>query len=445
MRRGATSLGAASAIVVALSARPALAGNDDQLSVGAEASLAGNAVIATVSDGAAGYHNPAGLAQGQRQQIDASVTALGARVYAVPALIQSPTGESAGDTRMEFVLVPTATTYTRRLSPRLVASVGIFSPRSQFLVLQQHLHLAEPAPTGTNWSVAVSSVAYTYLIGPSLAWQVSRRFSVGASLHVLYDYEDTSVTGAGGDVGSGELPAQAFVSSSTLLVRTTLGLQAGLGFQWQLGDAYRLGFAVQSPGMQLVSSIESTDTTVLALPSLPASLYDVKTERGFHGRVRAVLPLRAGIGLARFWGSGHVEADLALQSALPSNDLFEAREAVLNARLGARWKVSESLDLGVGLFSDRAGGEASSALAAVDSYGGTLGFASGSEHRLAPGESTGSLVFGSSVALRYAYGRGHLNSLSVGPVDPSLALLETRSTPISIHELMLNLGTTLNF
>ena len=46
----------------------AAAGNDDQLPVGGEASIYGGAVIATVSDGAAGYHNPAGLAQSQRNQ-----------------------------------------------------------------------------------------------------------------------------------------------------------------------------------------------------------------------------------------------------------------------------------------------------------------------------------------------------------------------------------------
>jgi hypothetical protein len=122
----------------------AAAGNDDQLPVGGEAAIFGNAVVATVSDGAAGYHNPAGLAQSERNQLDASITAVGFRFYSVPELLTSASGEKAGPTVAELVLVPTAATYTRRLSERVVASFGIFSPRTQFFIMQESLHLASP-------------------------------------------------------------------------------------------------------------------------------------------------------------------------------------------------------------------------------------------------------------------------------------------------------------
>src|SRR5262245_26996565 len=82
------------ALSFTLGAGHARAGNDDQLPVGGEAAIYGGAVIATVSDGAAGYHNPAGLAQSQRNQLDASITAVGFRFYTVPELLRSTHGEA---------------------------------------------------------------------------------------------------------------------------------------------------------------------------------------------------------------------------------------------------------------------------------------------------------------------------------------------------------------
>ena len=66
-------------------------------------------------------------------------------------------------------MAPTSGTYTRRLNDKLVASFGIFSPRTQFLIMQKALRLTEPSPQGTDWNVAINSIIFTYLIGPSFA------------------------------------------------------------------------------------------------------------------------------------------------------------------------------------------------------------------------------------------------------------------------------------
>ena len=51
---------------------------------------------------------------------------------------------------MEFVLVPTSGTYTRRLSDRVVASFGIFSPRTQFLILPKSAEAVGSVATGNG-------------------------------------------------------------------------------------------------------------------------------------------------------------------------------------------------------------------------------------------------------------------------------------------------------
>ncbi len=428
----------------------AAAGNDDQLPVGGEASIYGAAVIATVSDGAAGYHNPAGLSQSQRSQLDASLTAVGFRFYTAPELLRSTSGESTGATMMEFVLVPTSGSYTRRLNDRVVVSFGIFSPRTQFLILQKALKLAEPAPRGTDWSVAINSIVFTYLIGPSFAYQFNRSFAVGASLHVIYNFEDAAAqaTGAEGDSGAAP-PQQPFLGNSQLFVRATYGLQLGWGFQWQPSDRYRIGFSMQTPGLQLLTWRQTTDSSGLSLPVTQTgavSAHTLETGEGFQSKLQMVLPLRAGLGLARYFDWGRVELDLAYQSALPESELGPARKAVLNARVGAQYRLSPVLSLGAGLFTDRAATEAASfGLVHVDMYGGTLGVATGTEHRLSSAERAKSIVFASTLGLRYAYGHGEMGSLEVSPIAPGLPIARTVRSPMSIHEITLNIGSALNF
>lgn len=435
--------------VLAWSGRAA-AGNDDQLPVGGEASVYGGAVIATVSDGAAGYHNPAGLSQSQRNQLDASITATGFRFYTASQLLHSPSGESTGVTMMEFVMVPTSGTFTRRLNDRVVASFGIFSPRTQFLIMQKALRLADPSPQGTDWNVAINSIIFTYLIGPSVAYQVSRNLSLGASLHVLYNFEDAAAQAAGAERGAGGMPPQQpFLGNSQLFVRTTYGLQLGWGFQWQPSSQYRIGFSMQSPGLQVLTWRQTTDSSGVSLPATSAgavSTHSLDTAEGFQSKLQLVLPLRSGIGVARYFDWGRVELDLAYQSALPESELGPARTPVLNVRLGGQYRLSPSMSLGAGLFTDRAATDASSfGRFHVNMYGGTLGIATGTEHRLSPGERAKSLVFASTLGLRYAYGSGEMGTLEVSPIAPGSPIARPFQSPMRIHEIMLNFGSALNF
>ncbi|MEI9939577.1 MAG: outer membrane protein transport protein [Pseudomonadota bacterium] len=441
-----------SSIVMAMALRSghARAGNDDQLSVGGEAAMYGGAVIATVSDGAAGYHNPAGLSQGQRTQLDASITAVGFRFYTTPDLLRASTGEHAGVTMMELVLMPTAGSFTRRLNDRVVVSFGIFSPRTQFLILQKGLHLTSPAPAGTDWLVAINSIVYTYLIGPSVAYQVNRRFAIGASLHLVYNFEDTSSHATGGEGDTGMVPPeQPFLTQSELFVRTTYGLQLGWGFQWQIDDDYRLGMSMQTPGLQVLTWRQTTQSFSASVPATsggPLSLHQLATEEGFRAKFQAVLPLRASLGLARYFDWGRIELDAAYQSGLSGNDLGLARHAVVNGRAGVDYRLSSSVHLGAGLFTDLSGDTPTAfGLTKVNMFGGTIGMASGTEHRLAAGERARSLVFGSTLGLRYAYGSGQIGTLEVGPVEAGSAIASNVVTHLRIHEIMLNFGTALNF
>jgi hypothetical protein len=176
------------------------------------------------------------------------------------------------------------------------------------------------------------------------------------------------------------------------------------------------------------------------------STHTLATNEGFQSKLQLVLPLRSGLGIARFFDWGRVEVGLAYQSALPESELGPARKAVFNARVGGQYRLSPTLSLGAGLFTDRAATDASSfGRFHVDMYGGTLGIATGTEHRLREGERAKSLVFASTLGLRYAYGHGAMGTLEVSPIAPGSPVARPFESPMTIHEITLNFGSALNF
>ena len=67
------------ATLLLLLARPAYAGNEDEILLGNDAALMGGAITATTADGSALWYNPAGLAASRLDAVDVSANAFTAR------------------------------------------------------------------------------------------------------------------------------------------------------------------------------------------------------------------------------------------------------------------------------------------------------------------------------------------------------------------------------
>jgi len=121
------------------------------------------------------------------------------------------------------------------------------------------------------------------------------------------------------------------------------------------------------------------------------------------------------------------------------------RDFVWTAGLGALFRVADGLGLGGGLFTDRSSEPPpfDFAESQVDFYGVAAGLQIDNEHGLAPDEEAPSIVFSSTVAVRYAYGTGR--TVGLGIDFDSAEVFDTPLVDTTVHEVGLHIGSALHF
>ena len=107
----------------------ARAGNDEGVLVGNDAALTGGAVAATVEDGNALHHNPAGIGWATSDQVDGSASLFVLRRFRIDDFIQ-PEGQPNEDAAVTALdSVPSSLSYTRRVRPGPSIALGVFVPQ----------------------------------------------------------------------------------------------------------------------------------------------------------------------------------------------------------------------------------------------------------------------------------------------------------------------------
>jgi hypothetical protein len=205
----------------------------------------------------------------------------------------------------------------------------------------------------------------------------------------------------------------------------------------QIAYVRRLG-----PGLSGAQSV-ATSADASAAGRIQAQLADPSVRSTHLDVIRAG---RLNLGLARLGDEGDwVSAEVDIQPGIDAASAGVQRRAVVNARLGVYHRWSETMAIGAGLFTDRSPDRSSSeALSGPgDFYGGSLGWQHDSQHRLGPGEPSDTLSLSTTLALRYAFSRGHLNDLFVDPSAPEN--LVSQRGPLLVHELGLYVGGGLSF
>jgi hypothetical protein len=154
------------------------------------------------------------------------------------------------------------------------------------------------------------------------------------------------------------------------------------------------------------------------------------------------MPLRVHAGVARLFPHGWLSLDVDYQGPIANESLGIERCAVVNARVGGKVLLTDSVALGAGLFSDRSGDRAPRGYTdlKLDFYGATAGVELTNRYRLAPHQPHARLAFSSTFALRYAHGQGQIGGLGVPAPGPIDSIEFPRSNSL-VDEFRLHLGS----
>lgn len=429
----------------------ALAGNEDGVPVGNEAALRGGAVVSTVSDSSALYHNVAGIGWADTNKVDGSGSLFVLRLYDYPELIRPEGADPEGGRTVALDSIPSSIGFVRAMG-NLRLGLGVFVPQQESATIE-----ASFSPDGMDRDL-VSEYrigARVYEIIAGLGARVHPRLSIGFSIVGVYaDSEVTLQTAASVIRNAME---GAFVTQSASIETSGIGLGLALGVQWKPTSRLALGLSLRSPTFQIFSNVQALSITSAAIATedgrLPAAtalapFEDNSSEWGFEMRT----PFRARAGIAVLLDRGSLEFDGEVAHAMDNDEIGIQRDLVWNLRLGGSGNVTDKLALGGGLFTDR-----SSARGIRDEsenprfhyYGASIGLKFDESHEMRSGRT---ITFGTTIALRYAYGRGSFFSTEFRETPDVVQVFATPDrtfipgvSSVRIHEAGVHIGSSLSF
>jgi hypothetical protein len=430
----------------------ARAGNDDGILLGNDAALTGGAVVSTVNDGSALWYNPAGLALSRKDSVDLGATAFALRRYKMPGLISADGGSGGDASFTELVSIPSALTYVRRVASNVVGGLGLFASEVENYTLRSSLGVPVEQLTG-DIKLLLTQQAARYHLSAGLASKLPHGITVGFALFGEH-YFQTGLVQASSQYNVGSTVVGSAIDS-TFGQDKLFGFHLRVGTTWQATERLRLAASLQSAGGYFYRSYRVTSIASQTIPNadgvfeLQAASSDQSKSGLTFGRYS---PWRARVGGSfQLPGGSSVSLEGDVQAKLSDDDLEVERHFVWNLRAGARFPVSPTIYLGLGLFTDRGAVRKDEVGAGnIDFYGCTLGGQYESVRWLASGQRATSdapaerpgLTFSSTVAVRYAYGVGKLAGQRL--VAPDF-VAEARAVDLGVHEITLHLGSGVYF
>lgn len=407
------------------------AGNDDGILIGSQAALTGGAITATVSDGTAGWYNPAGLALLERNSLDINGSVYGVNLVSADTLFTLPDGTESGASVVDWVLIPSALSYSRRLGQRVVGSFGVFMPRTTDVDLRTSV----TQPDGTRWVVGLDEVHYEYAYVTSVGVRVTDKLRLGASLHGIYisNEQKTEVAFGRPDSTNADL-----LTTSGHYTTGDYGLRLGLGAQYTPVPELSLGLSLQTPTLTAYRGVAETDVASVSLPGSQISSFQSSRDVGLKSVWQLTTPLLVRTGLAVTIGDLQLMLDGSLLSSLHNREQELSRKWSGNFRLAAQWTFSERLQMGFGAFSDLNGNRQ----ADLDYLGVAGGVRLNRTFHLQEDQRV--LTFVTTLAGRYAYGFGYTEGVRFTS-EQGLIGVEGQSVAIHAHELAFNLGGGVTF
>ncbi|MET0287415.1 MAG: hypothetical protein ABW352_23215 [Polyangiales bacterium] len=443
MRAALSSL---AALTLLLASSRVRAGNDDSILLGNDAALVAGAVVSNANDGSALWYNPAGLARAGQDSVDVAASAFALRRYKIPSFLGAVGGRGGDASFTEIVSIPSALTYVRRWG-RSVAGLGLFASQVADYTLRASLSLPVGAVADGRLRMLINQEESRYHLAGGWGMKLPRGFALGAAL--FGDYYDSAAFGQlSFDLSAAGTPSGVAVQSSYQQTKV-LGFHARFGITYEALPTLRFGLSVATPGMYFYRSGKDTaiDTQTAVDTQGQVTLGTNVLDRTYSdAKLGLYAPVRVRFGGSTDVGPVTLALEGDVQSKVTDNTLEVDRKAQWNLRAGARWVVSETLRLGGGFFTDR-GAERTDSWGAgnIDFYGGTIGGQYEKVRWLASEGATdgkkAGLTFSSTLALRYALGKGKV------PGERLDESFENRTVGVGfrVNELTVHLGSGVYF
>ena len=399
-------------------------GNYQNYTLGERGGGLGGAVVATTRDLDAAYYNPAGLGFITASRLSLSTSLYGLYRYTV----FNGLGPDRNYSVREFETIPSSFGSVINTGPRLKLAFSAFIPDEINYNHQESFRRpGQTVPDQATYEYFSYIVNDQQLwIGPSAGYLVDDRFSLGASIFVVYR---SAVAKQNWTVAQTTVPPGDIANLSTRIYDldfSNYGLLALLGAQYHITDHLLLGATVQTP----VINLSGTGQLLYAETS-PAQDILVHAD-GMKSQNR--LPARFSLGAAwREQGRYAVEADVTYHlpvsySELEGTDDWTGLEVdyplrrlpVVNANLGGEYYVMKNYPVRAGFFTNISSAPEPDPLVPlttdqIDMYGFTLSVGNETEHTTI------------NVGLSYSWGRGE--SLGFGE-DYTTSVVGTRESQL---------------
>ncbi len=432
-------------IAVPALAAPALAANREDAALDNSAALSGGVVVATIRSGGAIWYNPAGLGGNARGKLDVSLNAFVLRERSARGAIEGRIAEdleaSSDASSLELSTVPSSLVFSRRISDDVTIGLGVFVPRQDVYRVAVSTPIEEP-PVRYVQRSEFTAIAQRYHVGPAVGWAVSPRLRLGLALFGIYESESLSARLWSRISIDGE---EAPLSSLLILADESIsrfGVQPTLGAQWSPTDAVQLGLTVRAPIVRVKGTAEGAALVQFAATGEdPVSDYDPDTFDDEPFGLMAPPSVHGGLALA-LDGGGFVGVAAEYRTALDDPAAEKRYAAVWNVQIGGLMPLSETLAVGVGLFTDHSDVAELDGLGddRVDFYGITGGVRLRDPLTL---EGGGELVFETTIGARYAVGVGQAGGLGLDYLSDDL--ITTFEVDVVHHTAALHIGSALLF
>ena len=437
----------------------ARAANEDGVPLSADAAVAGMTIGS--HDGATGaWYNPAALGGLQRSSIQGSTSlyTIGFRSindYIHTNLPWQTRSDSLSAT--DFTSIPSSISYVLRISPRVSASLGVFSPVREYSSFDSQITSTSPNGDTFKETIAVTQRIDALNVGPAIGWGVTDTFRVGLGAFFVQNTNE-SVTDYSFSVTQNATPANTlFLGEVHRQLTSVFGARGVLGLQWDVAPWLTLSVAVRSPLLAFASSGHSVTTIYAGLGPVPSDPNSV----GVYGQTiqDASAPLLAAPARLTWSADVRIRAvRLAFEGDVrhPIDDAScggsglplctsGADKWVANARIGAIVQVGKNFWVGAGAFTDMGGWDLQKSGRSIDFFGGTAGIQFRSPAVVKLRGSTDGWDLRTTLAVRYGFGYGEIQSALLNLNQAFTIGQDPQPGTLVFHELSANVATMLEF